>query len=87
LTQYILDPVGSVVKKPITFAVILPDTEKPFHAAICTGLANCAYCHWRNYQPMARATVNSIRPGEVGRFARPILWIFLCGLSYLTPRR
>ncbi len=31
-----------VVKKPITFAVILPDTEKPFHAAICTGLANCA---------------------------------------------
>ena len=31
-----------VVKKPITFAVILPDTEKPFHAAICSGLANCA---------------------------------------------
>ena len=31
-----------VVKKPITFAVILPDTEKPFHAAICNGLANCA---------------------------------------------
>ena len=31
-----------VVKKPITFAVILPDTEKPFHAAICGGLANCA---------------------------------------------
>ena len=31
-----------VIKKPITFAVILPDTEKPFHAAICTGLANCA---------------------------------------------
>ena len=31
-----------VIKKPITFAVILPDTEKPFHAAICGGLANCA---------------------------------------------
>ena len=31
-----------VIKKPITFAVILPDTEKPFHAAICNGLANCA---------------------------------------------
>ena len=31
-----------VVKKPITFAVILPETEKPFHAALCTGLANCA---------------------------------------------
>ena len=31
-----------VIKKPITFAVILPDTEKPFHAAICSGLANCA---------------------------------------------
>lgn len=31
-----------VIKKPITFAVILPDTEKPFHAALCTGLANCA---------------------------------------------
>ena len=32
----------SVIKKPITFAVILPDTEKPFHAAIYGGLANCA---------------------------------------------
>jgi DNA-binding transcriptional MocR family regulator len=31
-----------VVKKPVTFAVILPDTEMPFHAAICNGLANCA---------------------------------------------
>ena len=31
-----------VVKKPITFAVILPETERPFHAALCTGLANCA---------------------------------------------
>ena len=31
-----------VVKKPITFAVILPETEKPFHAALCTGLANWA---------------------------------------------
>ena len=31
-----------VVKKPVIFAVILPDTEMPFHAAISNGLANCA---------------------------------------------
>ena len=31
-----------VKREPVTFAVILPETVRPFHAAICNGLANCA---------------------------------------------
>ena len=31
-----------VEKKRITFAAILLHTDQPFHAAVCSGLANCA---------------------------------------------
>ena len=31
-----------VVKKPITFAVILPDADAPLNARICAGMVNCA---------------------------------------------
>ena len=31
-----------VVKKPITFGVIVPNAQKPFYSRVCAGIANCA---------------------------------------------
>ena len=31
-----------VKREPITFAVILPDADRPFYTRVCAGIANCA---------------------------------------------
>ena len=48
-----------VVKKPITFAVILPDADAPLYARICAGMVNCAKSGggWRLFAIMVERDV------------------------------